>query len=551
MLATLVSFLVAPPADLVLEHATLWTNGRTIRDATIGIRGGLFVHVGRPRADLIGPNTKVVDAATKVVLPGIIDSHMHLMRGGIRLNSLILSGTKDRADFLQRVQDWAEKLQPGQWVIGSGWSSDGWPDKTQPTREWLDKVTGDHPAALTRMDGHSVLLNSKALQLMSITKEGPANPTGGSIDRDPATGEPTGLLREIAMGLLKLPPTSPDQIYEAFKMAVKMANSQGITAASEIGTILDFGAYRRYAQTEPTIRLALYPVATNWSTDVSMVQSFTGVPSWVEARGVKGYMDGTLGSRTAFMFAPFTKPLPDQTSPTGLPRPGFGDGTYAKGIKTFADAGLQVLFHSIGDRANSETLSLYEANASNLKELRFRVEHAQHLTSADILRFAKLGVIASMQPFHKADDGQYCEEVIGTERSRTSYAYKDLLKSGARLAFGSDWPVVTANPWLGIETAVTGRILTGSVWMPHQNISVDEALKAYTVGGAYAMGRERDLGQVAVGFRADFLIMNSSPFERKPVWNTMAPERVWVNGKEISVAKSGPAANGGAPDDCD
>ncbi len=549
MLLALLTALAPPPADLILDHATLWTNGRTIRNATIAIRDGRFVSVGRVRADLVGPNTKVVDAANKVVLPGMIDSHMHLMRGGIRLNSLLLAGTKDRADFLQRIENWAGGLQPGQWIIGSGWSADGWPDKAQPTREWLDKVTGDHPAALTRMDGHSVLLNSKALELMKITKDGPANPNGGSVDRD-ASGEPTGLLRETAMGLLRLPPTSPDQMYESFKVAVRMANSLGITAASEIGSSVDYGHYRRYAQAAPTIRLSLFSTASSWTNDVTLAQGFSPVSGWVQARGLKGYMDGTLGSRTAFMFAPFTKPLPDQTSPTGLARPGFGDGTYGRGIKNAADAGLQVIFHAIGDRANSETLNLYETNATGLKDLRFRVEHCQHLAPADILRFAKLGVIASMQPFHKADDGQYCEEVIGTERSQTSYAYRDLLKSGAVLAFGSDWPVVTANPWLGIETAVTGQILTGKPWMTHQNITVDQALKAYTVSGAFAMGMEREIGQVAVGFRADFLIMNSSPFERKANWAAMGPERVWVNGKEIPLVKAGKEVDGGAADDC-
>ncbi|MEQ1822205.1 MAG: amidohydrolase [Fimbriimonadaceae bacterium] len=551
MLASLLALSYAPPADLILDHATLWTNGRTIRNATIAVRGGLFVSVGRARPDLVGPNTIVVDVADKVVLPGIIDSHTHLMRGGVRMNNLLLGGTKNREEFLQRIADWATKVPTGKWIIGSGWSADSWPDKAQPNREWLDKVTGDHPAALTRMDGHSVLLNSKALEMMGITKEGPANPSGGSIDRDPKTNEPTGLLRETAMSYLRLPQASSDEMFEAFKAAVKMYNSLGITAASEIGSSVDFGHYRRYAQADPTIRLALFSTAIDWPKAASQIQAFSKVPSWVSARGTKGYMDGTLGSRTAFMFEPFTKPLPDQTSPTGLPRPGFEDGSYAMGIKLASDAGLQVIFHCIGDRANSEILNLYETQATGLKDLRFRVEHAQHLRAQDIPRFAQLGVIASMQPFHKADDGQYCEEVIGTERSRTSYAYKDLLRSGATLAFGSDWPVVTANPWLGIETAVTGKTLTGTNWMTHQNISVSDALKAYTVSGAYAMGMEREIGQVSVGYRADFLILNSSPFDKKPNWASIGPERVWVNGKEIALNKTGAEMNGGAPDDCD
>lgn len=545
----LIALAFAAPADTVIEHATLWSDGKTMKDTCIAIRDGRFVSVGRRDASLIGPETKVVDAKGAFVMPGVIDSHMHLMRGGIRLHYLRLDKANTKTEFLEQIKAYADKQPAEGWVIGSGWSAESWPEKVQPNREMLDSVTGDRPAALTRMDGHSVLLNSKALKLMGIDKNGPANPNGGSIDRDVA-GEPTGLLRETAMGLLRLPPSTPEQVYRGFQDAVKMANSMGITAAGEIGSWIDNDSYRRYAQGEPTIRLGLFPVATNWTNEIQAMKSFRGVPGWVAGRGVKGYMDGTLGSRTAFMFEPFSKLLPDQTSPTGLPRAGFRDGSYAKGVKAAAEANLQVLFHAIGDRANSEVLNMYDANAPGLSRRRFRIEHAQHLAPADIPRFGKLGVIASLQPYHKADDGRYCEEIIGTERSRTSYAYRDLLKTGARLAFGSDWPVVTANPWLGIETAVTGRIMTGAIWMPHQNITVDEALQAYTSGGAYAMGMEGEIGQVRVGFRADLLILNESPFAESPSWKTMHPERVWVEGRELSITNMREEAKGGAPDDC-
>ena len=244
-------------------------------------------------------------------------------------------------------------------------------------------------------------------------------------------------------------------------------------------------------------------------------------------------MDGSLGSRTAWMLAPYTKPLPDQKSPTGLPRPGFSDGTYERGIREAAAANLQVIVHAIGDRANREILSLFEKAAPNLNGRRFRVEHAQHLTAEDIKRFGKLGVIPSMQPYHKADDGRYCEEVIGTARSRTSYAYRDLLNSGAQLAFGSDWPVVGDNPWLGIETAVTGKVLTGKTWMTHENITLNEALIAYTSAGAYAMKRENDLGQIKEGYCADFQILNASPFAKGVDFTKLHPDTLYVGGRKV------------------
>lgn len=530
-------FLLAPfaPADLVVEHATLWTNGKVTKNAFIAVRDGRFIAVGQSQPSLVGPSTKRYDAKGKVVLPGMIDSHTHLLSGGLSLAELQLEGTTSKAEFLSRIEAWAKKTPSGQWIVGSGWSAESWPERTQPTKEWLDPITGDRPTALHRMDGHSVLLNSAALKLAGIDRNGPPNPSGGSIDRD-ASGEPTGLLRETAMSLASsvIPSASAEKTYQGLLAAVRLANSFGITAVSEIASPGSFSQYLRYASDTPTMRFALYPVAVFWTSEISSARAFKPVDGWVGVQGVKAYMDGSLGSRTAWMLEPFSKPLPDQTSLTGLPRPGVTNGTYAKGIRAAAEANLQVIVHAIGDRANRTILDLYEANASNLQTRRFRVEHAQHTSPEDIPRFGKLGVIASMQPYHKADDGRYCEEVIGTERSRSSYAYRQLLDGGAKLAFGSDWPVVTLNPFLEIEAAVTGRIQGGKVWMPHQNITVDEALKAYTIDGAFAMRMEKEIGQVALGFRADFSVLNASPFDRNPNWGKMKPIAVWSDGRQVS-----------------
>lgn len=536
MIALFLILATQSPADLVVENATLWTNGKTTENAVIAVRSGRFVHVGKANPSLIGPQTERVDAKGAFVMPGIIDSHAHFMRGGIRLTQLALAESKSKADFLKRIEDWAKQTPAGKWIIGFGWSAESWPEKTQPTKEWLDPITGDHPTALYRMDGHSVLVNSAALKLHGITKEGPKSPEGGSIDRDPATGEPTGLLRETAMGLLtKIPATTSEDQAAGYEKAIAMANGLGITGVSEIGSSGHLNLYRHYAGEEPTMRVSLYLGAGTWTNEVTAALEFAPVQGWLAVKGLKGYADGTLGSRTAYMFEAFTKPLADQASPTGLPRPGFIDGTYARGIREAADADLQVIMHAIGDRANSDTLTLYEKNAPGLERRRFRIEHSQHLTAKDIRRYGPLGVIASLQPYHKADDGRYCEEIIGTPRSKTSYAFRELLDNGARLVFGSDWPVVTANPWLGIETAVTGRIMTGSIWMPHQNITVHEALKAYTVDGAYAMGREKEIGQIAEGYFADFIMLNESPFATAPNWKAMKPTKVWVNGRALDL----------------
>lgn len=522
------------PADLVVENAVVWSGGSLTKSSFVAIRDGRFVYVGKPDSSWIGGDTVRVDAQGKVLLPGFIDSHTHLVQGGVALTQLDLRDADTKAKFLAKIKAWADS-KPGKGTIfGYAWSAESWPEKTQPTRWDVDSVTGDRPAVLARMDGHSVLLNSAALKSLKITKD-TKSPEGGSVDKDPQTGEPTGLLRESAMSMAAFmqPPRNGQTLADGLRAAVQMANRNGITAVSEICSVGDFQRYVTYGKENPTLRFSLYPRASDWTSEVRAVREFAGVPGWVHANGLKCYMDGTLGSRTAWMLEPFTKPLPDQKSLTGLPQTGFTDGTYAKGIVEATGAGLQTIVHAIGDRANHEILSVFIASSTNTRAVRYRVEHAQHLTAQDIERFGSSGVIASMQPLHKADDGRYCEEVIGTERSKTSYAYRQLLDRKAFLAFGSDWPVVDINPWLGIEAAVTGRTLKGELWMTHQDITLNEALTAYTSTGAYAMKRESDLGQVKVGFRADFQLMQSSPFVEKPDWKTLRAASLYIEGRKV------------------
>jgi predicted amidohydrolase YtcJ len=243
-------------------------------------------------------------------------------------------------------------------------------------------------------------------------------------------------------------------------------------------------------------------------------------------------MDGSLGSRTAFMHDNYTTPLPGQTNLRGVERPGATDGSYAKGFPLAAAAGLQVIAHAIGDQANHDLLDLY-SKVPNITTKRFRVEHAQHLLPEDIKRFGEMNVIASMQPYHKADDGRYADQIIGPERTKSSYAYRSLLDTKAILAFGSDWPVVTNDPFAGINTAVTGQIIGGSIWHAEQNISFDEALTAYTSAGAFAMEREKDLGHLAVGYYADFVILNDWPYLKNSDYATLHPTAVYVNGRLV------------------
>lgn len=523
------------PADLAIVNTRVWTDGHLTSSESVGVREGRFIYVGSRKGAPIGPKTKIIDAHGRLLTPGLIDSHTHMVEGGVSLLLLQLREAKGKADFIARVQEAAKELKPGEWLQGGGWSAESWPEKVQPRKEWIDPVTGDHPTVLERMDGHSVLVNSAALKLAKIDRNGPKDPAGGTIDRD-ENGEPTGILRERAAGMVLAPMATPAQAERGLRAAIKMANEVGVTSSSDICSTYQFPMALRVIQSTQSFRFVFYArTGSSWSPTIKAVKDFKGSSGWAEAKGLKAYMDGSLGSRTAYMHEPFSKPLPGQKELRGLPMPGFTSGLYAKGIPEAAESGLQVIVHAIGDQANHEILDLF-AKVPETAKHRFRVEHVQHLLPTDIIRFGQMGIIPSMQPYHKADDGRYCEEVIGTERSRSSYTFHSLFASHARLAFGSDWPVVTINPWEGIATAVTGRILTGKIWMPQENITFDEALTCYTSNAAYAMGWEKEIGRIAVGYRADFVILDQDPYRPGVDLAKLKPTSVFIQGKSVLPA---------------
>ncbi len=522
-----------PPADLVVENARIWSDGLTGPATFAAITDGRFVYVGAPDPDFIGPGTERIDARGRLVIPGLIDSHVHMLNGGLGLSQLLLRDAKDKDDFIRKVGEWAKSLPEGKWVLGGRWSTESWATPEQPTKEWVDPVTGSRPLYLPRMDGHSALVNSAALRLAGITKTGPPDPDGGVIDRDPATGEPTGILRESAMGLVSrlIPPPTREEKLAALVRAMREANANGITAVSDIPPFADLPVYEDLAKLEGiSVRFFLYPTAEDWTEAAR--HRFRGKSGWIELKGFKAYMDGSLGSRTAYMRAPFNNNPADQTNWRGLLREGVEDGKIEKNFKAAAAANKQSIAHAIGDEANHMLLDMLSRAYPNLKTARCRSEHTQHLLPNDIARFAQLGVIASMQPYHKADDGRYAESYIGAERCKSSYAFRSLLRAGAIVAFGSDWPVVTINPFLGIEAAVTGKTLDGKYWQTQENLSMAEALRCYTSNGAYAAFAEKEIGRLAEGLRADFVILDVMP-NAEPNWPNVKPFAVYVEGKKV------------------
>jgi predicted amidohydrolase YtcJ len=502
------------PADLVLLSAKIWT-GDPARPAAqaLAVRAGRIVALG-DNADvdkLRGPATRVVDAKGRRVVPGLIDAHTHMSGGGFNLLALDLRNTKTPAEFTRMVAEFARTRPPGVWLTDGAWDHEQWSPPRLPTRELLDPATGDRPTCLSRQDGHMMVCNSLALKLAKITRESP-DPAGGVIVRD-EKGEPTGVLKDAAMDAISdaRPQRTPEELLRSLRAAMKHAASVGVTSVQDLpgdpGDVAAWDALRRAG--EMTLRVTYRPSLSSWEKARDLRTSMKN-DQWFRIGGVKGYADGSLGSTTALFFEPYS----DEPGNRGVfASEAIPLSKMEERIRAADAAGLQVVVHAIGDRANAEILDLFErvARANGPRDRRWRIEHAQHLRPADVPRFARLGVVASMQPYHAIDDGRWAEKRIGRERCRTSYAFRSLLDSGARLAFGSDWDVAPLSPISGIDAAVTRRTIDGknpAGWFPEQRISVAEALKAYTVDAAWSAFEENDKGTLAPGKLADFVVLS-------------------------------------------
>lgn len=513
-----------PSADLVIVNARVWTGiagdaqAGEQQPSAIAISGGRIVAVGRDDdvRSFISKITRVIDAGGKRVIPGITDSHTHIVGGGFQLGRLELREVKDKKSFIEAVAAAAKELPRGQWVQGGRWSVESWTKREQPTRYWLDPVTGETPVFLSRMDGHQALANSAALRIAGINADGPRDPVGGEIERDPVTREPTGILKESAMDLVSqhIPPPSSRERAEALRRAMRHANAHGITSVHDMSDPADVPVFADLAaRNDLTVRITSYIQWEDWlghaDEVAALAKQYTG-PVFRVA-GFKGYMDGSLGSRTAYMREPYADAPPGAAYPRGqLTAFAVDREQLLHSAEAVNKRGLQMAVHAIGDEANHRILDVYEqcGPPSGGSAIGHRVEHAQHLLLEDIPRFSRLGVVASMQPYHKADDGRYAEDRLGKERLRGSYAYRQLLDAGALLCFGSDWPVVTLDPFAGMDSAVNARTLDGKVWLEDHSIDVEKALRAYTVSPPKAIHRAKELGTIEPGKLADLVILD-------------------------------------------
>jgi predicted amidohydrolase YtcJ len=531
-----------PPrgADLILLDGRVWTgelpraSGGTTRAPlfaqAVAVAGSRILAVGSNEqvAPLAGKNTKVVRLAGRLVVPGFIDSHVHFLGGGFQLLRLDLKNAPSEAEFVRRISEKARSLPRGRWLLGGNWDEEAWPSAKLPTRWQIDAVTADIPVFLRRYDGHAALANSLALQLAGVTRDTPA-PADGVIVRDATSGEPTGILKDAAMNLVEkvIARPSREETEEALRAALGEANRLGVTSVHNItmdedlphGSFAEEIQFLRRAEREGWLSVrqyAIIPVA-HWKRLAEAGVSAGMGSDWLKLGAIKAFADGSLGSATAWMFDPFDDAPGERGLPMSLMDP---PARMEEIVREAQRARIQPCIHAIGDRAVAEMLELYaRVGGAGAPAARFRIEHAQHVRAEDFARFAKLGVIASMQPYHAIDDGRWAEKRLGAKRSRTSYAWRSMLDAGARLAFGSDWPVAPLSPILGIHAAVTRATLDGkhpAGWIPEEQVSVEEALRAYTAGGAYAAFEENEKGTITPGRLADLVVLSEDIFSIPP-----------------------------------
>ena len=501
--------------DALYFNAVVWDgSGGPARRGAIGVRNGRIAAVGTAALTAArSRRTRLIDLAGAFVAPGFIDNHTHFVHGSLALSRVDLMSTRTPADLANAVGAAARALPSGKWLLGWGWDAERW-GGALPDRNLLDPVTGGTPIALRRTDGHVMLVNSAALRLAGIDRSTP-DPTGGVILRD-AAGVPTGILKDMAVDLVEavIPPPSDSDIDAAVQQGIALALSKGVTQVH--GADLDWealNAFRRLrAKREPGMRFYSFVPVQDWSR----LQAFIGAhgvgDDWVRWGGVKALMDGSLGARTAL----FREPYADAPHNRGLTRQPMT--VLREWIEQADAAGFQVACHAIGDDATSQLLDILEGlvRKNGARDRRLRVEHAQHIAPDAIPRFAKLGAIASMQPYHAADDGRWASKPLGAARIHDAWPTRSLLDQGACVTFGSDWPVAPLDPIGAIAAAVLRRTTDGQFpggFAPEQRISVGEALTAYTRSNAFAGFQEDRLGQLTPGRLADFVVLDRNPFD--------------------------------------
>ena len=508
------AFAAGGDLDTAYINAKVWTGaGPDTRAGAIGVKGGHIAAIGtgavRART---GKRTRVIDLQGAFVTPGFIDPHVHFVKAATMLSQPSLRDAADPKEFVARIAAAAKALPKGVWLEGGNWDQDRWGGE-MPHRKWIDAVTPDTPVAVIRYDLHMLFLNSLALKLAGIDRN-TVSPPGGVIEKD-ASGEPTGIVKDAAKDLVlrAIGEQTPEQIDAVTRQGIELALSKGVTQVhpTELETISFDSTRRLHAKGETGLRFRHYLPLKDWEAQAALIAREGRGDDWVQWGGCKVVFDGSLGSRTARFYEPYL----DEPGTRGIVVTDPAD--LKRWISGADKAGIQVTAHAIGDEANDIVLDTFAAvaKANGPRARRFRVEHVQHMKPAAIARFKAQDVIASVQPYHAIDDGRWAVRRIGEERLKTSFAFGSLVRSGAHVCMGSDWPVAPIDPLTGLEAAVDRETIDGknpNGWFPEQRITLAQAMRCYTREAAYAGFNDKKMGLIAPGFLADFVVWDHDLF---------------------------------------
>jgi predicted amidohydrolase YtcJ len=534
-----------PAADLIIHDARVWTvNAAQPQAEAVAVLNGRITAVGSDAAVLLwrGPNTRVIDAKGRRLLPGLNDAHVHFADGGAALSAVQLNDAASLKEFVKRIADYAAHAPKGEWIRSGNWDETKWNPAALPTRQDIDAVTPNNPVALDRYDGHMIIVNSKVLALAGITAK-TLDPPGGVIVRDSA-GYPTGALKDSAIELVDhvTPMPTAAQRRRIIENALHEAAAHGVTSVQDM--TLDYGDLAVYSQLlkEGKLSVRFYgaPLIEKISDQAKLGLGHAFGSASLRIGAVKMFADGSLGSRTAYFFEPYT----DEPNNRGLLFKDMLPLSRTREWLQLADATqLQVCTHAIGDAAISTVLDLYQEieKRDGPRDRRWRIEHAQHMAARDFERFAQLHVIASVQPYQAIDDGRWAEARIGRDRASRTYAFRTFIDHGVRLAFGTDWPIAPLDPLLTLYAATTRATLDGRYsqgWFPEQKVSIQEAIAAYTLGAAYAEFQEHEKGSIEPGKLADLVLLSQDVL-------TIAPAAIrethvvttWLGGVQVYAAR--------------
>lgn len=518
-----------PAADTIIHHGKVYTlNTFKPWSEAVAVRGGKIIAVGTDYEieKLRGEGTRVIDAAGRLVLPGFVDCHIHFLDGSLSLGRVNLEGAKNAAEIQQQLRDDAAKHPGTDWVLGRGWDYAMFGAAALPDKKYLDEIFPDRPVFLEGYDGHTYWANSKALTMAGITKETP-NPPNGIIVRDPQTGEATGALKEAAAGLVQkvIPKPTRGEKIAALRTGIAWANENGLTRVHSAGGDFEelplFDEIRQHGDLTLRFYIAHFQdppeLRDEDLAEINMAREKYH-DEWIDTNAVKFMVDGVIESRTAALLEPYT----DDSSMKG--KLFWGPEKYKSAVAELDRLGFQIFTHAIGDYGVRTALDAYEnaQRVNHTRDRRPRVEHIETISAPDIPRFGKLGGIASMQPLHSypnEDTLNVWARNIGADRASRAWVWKSILDSGGRICFGSDWPVVTLNPWEGVQTAVTRQTREGTPeggFVPSQRLTVAQAVEAYTLGAAFAGRREKTEGSLEAGKAADLIIVSQNIFTVDP-----------------------------------